>query len=239
MMLSFSMMKIKREMIKQHLKSFSIRLSPSLSSLGSSVPFCVSRFFTTTPSFSLSQLSSESEKSRSLLSESSSSFSLSLLQKPSLRKKHVMLAFPPSRQGVHTPEHFHLSYLPTSSFSTLSSYQFLSTPPLSQTSLSSSSSSSLALLSSSSSSPCFFSSVLAPPPPLLSSGFLQTPCLSRNSEKESFLFSLSSLCSPSRGYRPAINWMKTRFSARMHQYRKRSLKKKTHSKVILRFKLTR
>lgn len=236
-MLSFSMMKIKREMIKQPLKSFSIRLSPSLSSLGSSVPFCVSRFFTTR-SFSLPQLSSESEKSRSLLSESSSSFSLSLLQKPSLRKKHVMLAFPPSRQGVHTPEHSHLSYLPTSSFSTLSSYQFLSTPPLSQTSLSSSSSSSLALLSSSSSSPCFFSSVLAPPS-LLSSGFLQTPCLSRNSEKESFLFSLSSLCSPSRGYRPAINWMKTRFSARMHQYRKRSLKKKTHSKVILRFKLTR
>ncbi|PFH36197.1 hypothetical protein BESB_043890 [Besnoitia besnoiti] len=42
-----------------------------------------------------------------------------------------------------------------------------------------------------------------------------------------------------RGYKPVIDWVKTRIGARIRQYRKRSLKKKNHSKVIMRFKLTR
>ncbi|EPR58173.1 hypothetical protein TGME49_320005 [Toxoplasma gondii ME49] len=45
--------------------------------------------------------------------------------------------------------------------------------------------------------------------------------------------------SQSRGYKPVIDWVKNRINARMRQYRKRSLKKKNHSKVIQRFKLTR
>ncbi|KEP64043.1 UNVERIFIED_CONTAM: hypothetical protein HHA_320005 [Hammondia hammondi] len=45
--------------------------------------------------------------------------------------------------------------------------------------------------------------------------------------------------SQTRGYKPVIDWVKNRINARMRQYRKRSLKKKNHSKVIQRFKLTR
>ncbi|PHJ14858.1 hypothetical protein CSUI_011332, partial [Cystoisospora suis] len=192
------------------------------------LPFCFFRSFEV-HSFSLPQLPRASKKSRPLLSDSSSSSSF--LQRFSLRK-HKIISFSPTRPGVYTPEPSHLphmrGYLPTSSFfSTLSPCKYLVTPSsFRQTSLS----------SPSSSSSHFFLSCLPSLPSLLSPGLLlQRACLSRNLEKESF----ASLFSPRRGYRPAINWVKTRLSARMHQYRKRSLKKKNHSKVILRFKITR